>query len=363
MNAPVKEKGTAPRPPRRASPSRSSPAPRRACRTFPSSTSRSYNYFKPQKMRATVYEDVTTDVQPDPERHLTQGWLYGFANGAGGYPHDWTALQEQQLAHVPRPQRGVGADDLPQQLQHRAADRAEPAERQGGRRLRALVADLDPVRRRERRCLDARRAGPGHARVRRRAARSPDQHDQQRDLREQRAPAAVRPGPRAVQPGPERVAARPSTARSHRAAWKNEPVLAGCPRERRAADRDRGLGRGGVRDQRGVRAAGRRAVPQRPADADRRAQRRLHHPDADRRRRERLQPRPALHPRAVHPAGQRREARRGQPGDHAGLAGQVGAGQHASAARELQPIWSQPPERTITFAESFAAAHDRLHHA
>lgn len=61
--------------------------------TFPSSTSRIYNYFSPQKMRATVYEDVTTDVQPDPDRHLTQGWLYGFADSEGGYPHDWTTLR------------------------------------------------------------------------------------------------------------------------------------------------------------------------------------------------------------------------------------------------------------------------------
>ena len=42
---------------------------------FPSSTSRSYNYFTPAKRRASVYEDVTVDVQPDPERHLTQGWI------------------------------------------------------------------------------------------------------------------------------------------------------------------------------------------------------------------------------------------------------------------------------------------------
>jgi propane monooxygenase small subunit len=60
---------------------------------FPSSKSRSYNYFKPAKMRATTYEDVTFDVQPDPERHLSQGWIYGFANGPGGYPKDWTALK------------------------------------------------------------------------------------------------------------------------------------------------------------------------------------------------------------------------------------------------------------------------------
>jgi propane monooxygenase small subunit len=60
---------------------------------FPSSSSRVYNYFKPAKLRATVYEDVTFDVQPDPERHLTQGWLYGFADSPGGYPQDWTALK------------------------------------------------------------------------------------------------------------------------------------------------------------------------------------------------------------------------------------------------------------------------------
>jgi propane monooxygenase small subunit len=60
---------------------------------FPSSTSRTYNYYTPQKRRATVYEDVTVDVQPDPARHLTQGWIYGFADGPGGYPLEWTALK------------------------------------------------------------------------------------------------------------------------------------------------------------------------------------------------------------------------------------------------------------------------------
>jgi propane 2-monooxygenase small subunit len=60
---------------------------------FPSSTSRNYNYFTPAKRRASVYEDVTFDVQPDPERHLTQGWIYSFADGSSGYPKDWTALK------------------------------------------------------------------------------------------------------------------------------------------------------------------------------------------------------------------------------------------------------------------------------
>jgi propane 2-monooxygenase small subunit len=60
---------------------------------FPSWQSRSFNYFTPRKRRATVYEDVTVDVQPDPARHLTQGWVYEFANGIGGYPEEWTALK------------------------------------------------------------------------------------------------------------------------------------------------------------------------------------------------------------------------------------------------------------------------------
>jgi propane monooxygenase small subunit len=60
---------------------------------FPSWQSRSFNYYTPRKRRATVYEDVTVDVQPDPERHLSQGWIYAFADGPGGYPHEWTALK------------------------------------------------------------------------------------------------------------------------------------------------------------------------------------------------------------------------------------------------------------------------------
>jgi propane monooxygenase small subunit len=62
-------------------------------REFPSSSSRTYNYYTPRKRRATVYEDVTVDVQPDPDRHLTQGWIYGFGDGEGGYPAHWTGLK------------------------------------------------------------------------------------------------------------------------------------------------------------------------------------------------------------------------------------------------------------------------------
>jgi propane monooxygenase small subunit len=57
---------------------------------FPSSGSRSFNYFEPQRLRPTVYEDVTVDVLPDPKRYLAQGWAYGFADRPGGYPPECT---------------------------------------------------------------------------------------------------------------------------------------------------------------------------------------------------------------------------------------------------------------------------------
>ena len=38
--------------------------------TFAGSKSRKYNYYEPRGKRATHYEDVTVDVQPDPERYL-----------------------------------------------------------------------------------------------------------------------------------------------------------------------------------------------------------------------------------------------------------------------------------------------------
>jgi len=60
---------------------------------FPSSKSREYNYYKPARLRRTVYEDVTVEVQPDPDHYLSQGWLYAFADGRAGYPQDWTVLR------------------------------------------------------------------------------------------------------------------------------------------------------------------------------------------------------------------------------------------------------------------------------
>jgi propane monooxygenase small subunit len=75
---------------------------------FPDSDSRHFNYFTPQKRKQTHYEDMTVEVQPDPRHYLAQGWLYGFADGKGGYPLEWTALKAWG-SDRPEPVRGPGS--------------------------------------------------------------------------------------------------------------------------------------------------------------------------------------------------------------------------------------------------------------
>lgn len=60
---------------------------------FAGSGSRKYNYFEPQGRRASRYEDVTVDVQPDPDKYLTQGWILGWPNGDLGYDPNWTKIK------------------------------------------------------------------------------------------------------------------------------------------------------------------------------------------------------------------------------------------------------------------------------
>src|SRR5246127_2973127 len=61
--------------------------------TFVGSDSRKFNYFEPKGRKATHYEDMTVDVQPDPERYLLQDWIISFADGTPGYTKDWTAVK------------------------------------------------------------------------------------------------------------------------------------------------------------------------------------------------------------------------------------------------------------------------------
>jgi len=60
---------------------------------FASSDSRKYNYYTPKGRKATHYEDMTLDVQPDPKRYLLQDWIINFADGTPTYSEKWTAAR------------------------------------------------------------------------------------------------------------------------------------------------------------------------------------------------------------------------------------------------------------------------------
>jgi propane 2-monooxygenase small subunit len=77
-------------------------------REFPDSNARRFNYYTPQKRKQSHYEDVTVEVQPDTRHYLSQGWLYGFSDGRGGYPLDWTALKAWG-SDRPEPERFPGS--------------------------------------------------------------------------------------------------------------------------------------------------------------------------------------------------------------------------------------------------------------
>lgn len=61
--------------------------------SFAGSDSRRYNYFEPKGRKATHYEDMTVDVQPDPKRYLLQDWIINFADGTPTYYEGWTQLK------------------------------------------------------------------------------------------------------------------------------------------------------------------------------------------------------------------------------------------------------------------------------
>ncbi len=77
-------------------------------KVFPDSDARRFNYFTPKKRKQSHYEDVTVEVQPDPRHYLAQGWLYGFSDGRGGYPLEWTALKAWG-SDRPEPERYPGS--------------------------------------------------------------------------------------------------------------------------------------------------------------------------------------------------------------------------------------------------------------
>ena len=196
-------------------------------KTFPDSTKREFNYYTPAKRKQTRYEDVTVEVQPDPRHYLSQGWLYGFSDGRGGYPLDWTALKAWG-SDRPEPERYPGSGgkgyDWPAHGWHEFRDPNEEWEltlyRYNANVVRQLNQNIDVARQTkafdqwgrdwigfvesQRRRLDARRPRARPVPVRQRQPARAHQHAQQRDLGEQHAPDPFGAGPGAVQPDPER---------------------------------------------------------------------------------------------------------------------------------------------------------------
>jgi len=62
--------------------------------------SRKYNYFEPKGRKASHYEDMTVDVQPDPKRYLLQDWILAFADGTPTYSETWTASMRNGSART-----------------------------------------------------------------------------------------------------------------------------------------------------------------------------------------------------------------------------------------------------------------------
>ena len=77
-------------------------------REFPDSNNRHFTYYHSAKRKPSHYEDVTVEVQPDPRHYLSQGWIYGFSDGRGGYPLEWTVLKAWG-SDRPEPKRFPGS--------------------------------------------------------------------------------------------------------------------------------------------------------------------------------------------------------------------------------------------------------------
>jgi propane monooxygenase small subunit len=54
---------------------------------------RSFQWYKPKRRRASLYEDVTVDSQPSVHRHLDRGWPVHFEDGRGLWSEDSTLLR------------------------------------------------------------------------------------------------------------------------------------------------------------------------------------------------------------------------------------------------------------------------------
>jgi propane monooxygenase reductase subunit len=79
-----------------AAPVPAAPAPAAPAPVAPAAApgdGRDFEWYRPRKRRATLYEDVTIDTQPSVHRHLTRGWPLYFEDGRGTWNDASTALE------------------------------------------------------------------------------------------------------------------------------------------------------------------------------------------------------------------------------------------------------------------------------
>ena len=332
---------------------RSSPKPEftdaeAGAKVFPDSTLRHYNYYTPQKRKQSHYEDVTVEVQPDPRHYLAQGWLYGFSDGRGGYPLDWTALKAWGVDRGD-PERFPGSGgkgyDWPAHGWHEFRDPNEEWEltfyRNNSNVVRQINQNIETAR--ETKAFEQWNPNWVTFVERNVGAWMHVEHGLGLYLfanAQRRAPTNMHNNAISVN-SMHRIRFAQDLAlynltlseeiesfdgAAHVETWNNDPAWQGVRRVVRAAHRDRRLGRGDLRRERRLRAAGRRAVPQPAGAAGLAGQRRLRDPDGRRCRRVGLRlARPAVHEGDVRAADQRQGVRRPQQGPHGRVALELGA--------------------------------------
>ncbi len=312
---------------------------------FPSWQSRSFNYFTPRKRRATVYEDVTVDVQPDPERHLTQGWVYAFADGIAGYPQEWTALKSSNWHEFLDPN-----EEWEQTIYRNNANVVRQISQniEHGRTAHVFQAmNRAWVKVLERHVFAWAHVEHGLGMH----VYTPAQRDAPTNMINNAIAVGALHKLRFAQ---DLILYNLALSEEidgfegslHKQTWQEDPIWQPT---RELVERLTGIRdwcEAVFVDHGRVRAAGRRAVPLGLRDAGGRPAGRLRHADDHGRRRVRCRPRAAGRARAVPDAVRRRGPRRGEPRDHATVARGVDAAARSRRCGSSSPSGPRCPRRS-----------------
>ena len=326
---------------------------------FVDSDSRKYRYFEPRGKRATHYEDMTVDVQPDPERYLMQDWIISFPDGKGAYVKENTAAlssnwhafrapdQEWERTHY---QRQSTIEGMIQNVVQNARRAGAP---KGFDKawVKVLQNHLGAWKHAEfglgTSLMQAQRYGY-------------TQMINNAVLTNSSATSCASPRTSPSTSPRSAWTSRASTTRPARSAWMENDDLDADARSRREHHGLGGLSRAVFRHQYLLRAVGRRAVPLGLRHAGGAFQPGLRDACRGLRRRGRLRPQPRELHRPHLPAAR---TTRSTPSTtrrlfEGWLKKHVALGR--KAAQSLQPIWSQPHGKPIQFTDAQAQSEERL---